>query len=339
MSINMMCSLPANDIRVFKPRQDLVQFELRTAVKCIKCITFKHVSLLQGNTFSKASCGFSGYLLCCLCAVGEVVRTLPEGDRVCGVTSLGEEIFILRWKGRTEIEVYDVISFLLVRCSPVPNSAGEFLDMTSCEHHRCVYACDTKYVHRLDVKGATSASTRWAVNARALSVNSAHNVLATCTQMRKIKEFTSRGYLLREVTLPDGVATPWHATMSASGQLIASHGHLYAPVHRVCVITPDGRQVVRSHGGQMGSDIGQYHVPRHLAIDSNESVFVLDILNRRVALLSPRLEHLREVVSPAQVKWWPYRMSLDVRRRRLYVTDNEFEDGNYTSGRVLVVSV
>ena len=274
--------------------------------------------------------------------MGEVVRTLPEGDRVCGVTSLEEKIFILRWKGRAEIEVYDVITFLLQRSLPVPNSAGEFFDMTSCEHHRCVYACDPKYVHRLDVKGAAaSASTRWAVNdiARGLSVNPAsHNVLVTCNTKR-VKEFTSRGYLLREVSLPDDVATPWHAVMTPSGQLIVCHGHLYAPVHRVCVISADGRQVVHSHGGEMGSEIGQYHVARHLAIDSNESVFVLDIVNRRVTLLSQTLEYLRQVVSPAQLKRWPYRMSLDVRRRRLYVTDNEFEDGNYTSGRVIVISV
>jgi len=276
-------------------------------------------------------------LLFCLRTVGEAVRTLPEGDRVCGVTSLGEEIYVMRWKERAEIEVYDVITYLLLRRLSVPN-CGQIIDMTSCEHYRCVYACDLKYVHRLDVKGA---ATRWAVNEipRGLSVNPAHNVFVTCTQLRKIKEFTSRGYLLREVSLPDDVATPWHAVMFASGQFVVSHGHLYAPVHRVCIVNADGRHIVHSHGGPMGSDIGQYHVPRHVAVDSNESVFVLDILNRRVTLLSPTLDYLREVVAPEQLRWWPYRMSLDVRRRRLYVTDNEFEDGNYTSGRVVVVSV
>ena len=105
------------------------------------------------------------------------------------------------------------------------------------------------------------------------------------------------------------------------------------------MISSDGRQIVQSHGGQQGPDIGQYHVPRHLAIDGDESLFVLDIINRRVTLLSSTLGYLCEVVKPDQLQWWPYRMSLDCRRRRLYVTDNRFEDGKYTSGRVVVFSV
>ena len=274
-----------------------------------------------------------------ICTVGEIVHTLPEGDRVCGVTSLGEEIYVLRWKGHGEVEVYDVITYLLKRRLTVPNSR-EFTDLTSCEHYRCLYASDhtMKCVHRLNLHGG---ATRWTVNdlPRALSVNPAHNVLVTCSHFRVIKEFTSRGYLLREVALPDDVLTPWHAVLSTSGQFTVSHGHLYAAIHRVCQITADGRRIVHSHGGHSGSDTGQYVVPRHLAVDSNEFVFVLDICNRRVTMLPPTLEYVRQIVSPGQLKWWPYRMSLDVRRRRLYVTDNEFEDGNYTSGRVVVLSV
>ena len=272
--------------------------------------------------------------------MGEVVHKLPEGDRVFGVTSLGEEIFVLRWNSlEGKIEVYDVISFRLQRCLSVPTSRL-FTDITSCEHYRCLYASDQfiKCVHRLEVQGA---ATQWSVNdvPAALSVNTAHNVLVTCAQSRKIKEFTSRGYLLREVTLPEDVMTPWHAMLSDSGQFIVCHGHVYGSEHRVSKVSPDGRRVVHSHGGQRGSNIGQYYVPRHLALDNNEYVFVLDILNRRVTMLSATLEYVREVVTPAQVKWWPYRVCLDARRRRLYVTDNAFDDGVYTSGRVLIFSV
>ena len=272
------------------------------------------------------------------------MHTLPEGDQVCGVTSLGEEIYVLRWKGRAEIEVYDVITYLPLRRLSVPDS-GYITDMTSCEHHRCLYASDqiARCVHRLDVglQGA-AGHTRWVVNdvPRSVSVNAAHNVLVTCSNFRRmIQEFTSRGYLLRQISLPDDVTTPWHAVMTVGGQFLVCHGHLYAPVHRVCLLSSDGRQIVHSHGGETGSEPGQYRVPRRLAVDRDESVFVLDILNRRVTLLSPTLDYVREVVSPEQLKWFPYRMCLDVRRRRLYVTDNGFEDGIYTSGRVVVFSV
>ena len=271
--------------------------------------------------------------------MGEVVHTLPEGDKVCGVTSLREEIYVLKWKGHCEVEVYDVITFRLLRCLTLPNIRS-VTDVTSCERYRCVYASDNvvKCVHRLDLQGAV---TQWAVHdvPRALSVNTAHNVLVTCNRFRKVKEFTSRGYLLREVVLPDDVVTPWHAIMSDGGQFVVSHGHLYAAEHRVCKLTADGRHIVHSHGGLQSPDGDQYHVPRHLAVDNNEFVFVLDILNRRVTMLSPTLEYVRQVVGPDQLKWSPYRMSLDVQRRRLYVTENRYENKNYTSGRVLVFSV
>ena len=76
-----------------------------------------------------------------------------------------------------------------------------------------------------------------------------------------------------------------------------------------------------------------------MAVDSNEFVFVADIPGRRVTLLSPTLYYVREVVIPEQLKWLPYRISLDTKRRRLYVTDNEFESGQYKSARVVVFSI
>jgi len=58
-----------------------------------------------------------------------MVRTLPEGKPVCGVTSLGDEIYLLRDKLSDEVEVYDVISYRLLRCLTVPNSRS-FENMT-----------------------------------------------------------------------------------------------------------------------------------------------------------------------------------------------------------------
>ena len=112
------------------------------------------------------------------------------------------------------------------------------------------------------------------------------------------------------------------------------HGGLDDPVHRVCIISADGRHIVHSHGGQRGSDTGQYDIPVHLAVDNNEFVFVADLNNRRVTLLSPTLHYVRQVVSSDKLKWHPVRLYLDVQRRRLYVTD-----GKWTSGRVVVFSV
>jgi len=50
------------------------------------------------------------------------------------------------------------------------------------------------------------------------------------------------------------------------------------------VISANGRHIVHSHGGQPGSDTGQYDVPCHLAVDDNEFVFVVEAGNHRVTL-------------------------------------------------------
>ena len=139
-----------------------------------------------------------------------MVHTLPEGEPVGGVTSLAGEIYLLRWKSRDHVEVYDVITYRLQRCLTVPNIRS-LTGMTSCEHCRCVYIGDRdgECVHKLDVQGAF---TRWTVNdiPTGLSVNTAHNVIVTCRVVRKIKEFSSRGVSVREIALPDDVINPWH---------------------------------------------------------------------------------------------------------------------------------
>jgi len=277
---------------------------------------------------------------CCLCTVGQVVHTLPEREPVMGVTSLADEVYVLRKKGRDQVEVYDVINYRLT----VPNSHG-LTHMTSCEHYRCVYIADNgvECIHRLDVQGA---ATQWAVNDEpwGLSVNAAHNVLVTCRLVRKIKEFSSHGDLLRELTLPDDVIKPWHAIQTRNGEFIVCHGGPGDAVRRVCKISPDGRHIIKSHGGQPSSDIGQCGMPLHLAVDNNEFVFVADSLNKRVMLLSPTLDYIRQVVSRDDLKSLPNSLCLDIHRRRLYVNENAmYVNGNYNTlfefGRTVVFSV
>jgi len=157
--------------------------------------------------------------------VGQVVHTLPEGEEVFGVTSLDNEIFLLRDKELDQVEAYDVITYRLQRCLTVPN-ARSVADMTSCGHYHCLYIGDhgVECVHRLCVDGAV---TRWPVNDRpkGLSVNATHNVILTCRFVRKIKEFSSHCDLLRELTLPDNVIHPLHTIQSRSGKFIVCLTH------------------------------------------------------------------------------------------------------------------
>jgi len=248
------------------------------------------------------------------------------------------EIYLLRWKRPDRIEVYDVITYRVQRCLTVPNCRG-FADITSCGHCLCVYIADdiAECLHRLPVQGIP---TRWAVDdvPCGISVNAKHNVIVTCRKVRKIKEFGTHGNVVREICLPGEIVNPRHAVQSQA-QFIVCHGRLGDSVHRVCTVSGDGRHIVHSHGGQPGSDIGQFDVPVCSAVDSNKFVFVVDRNNCRVTLLSPTLNYVGQVVSSSELKWEPVSLHLDTQRRRLYVASNEWDGKNYTLGRVVVFSV
>ena len=81
--------------------------------------------------------------------------------------------------------------------------------------------------------------------------------------------------------------SPWHTIQLSSGQFIVCHGRTGNPLHHVCLIGSDG-SVVKSFGGPPGSGSEQMDVPYHMAVDRNEFVFVVDLHNHRVLLLSPQ---------------------------------------------------
>jgi len=274
--------------------------------------------------------------------VGRVIQTLPEREPVRGVTSLDNRLYVLRDNKTSEqVEVYDIDSSQLLHCLSVPGLRSP-KDITACAYNRCAYISDSsrQSVHRVALPGPDAAVTQWPVGdtpAR-LSISVRHGVLVLCTEVRKIKEFSTDGELLQTVDLSQDVLSPKHAIQLCSGEYIVCHGDLDDRLHRVCLIGSDG-QVVKSYGGLRGTGSQQMNIPTHLSVDINAFVFVVDLNNRRVLLLSPALTYIREVVTREQFKWKPRRVHLDADRQRLYVTDNERKDGRFTAGRVVVVSV
>jgi len=258
-----------------------------------------------------------------------------------GVTTMNDRIYVLRKKKEDEIEVYDADNYSPQRFITVSSATKlGLVDISSCEQYVCLYVADgpDSCVHRLDLE---ANDTRWPVNDEpsSLSVNAQRNVLVTCSVARKIKEFSSYGELLREVGLPLDVVNPQHTVQLSSGSFVVSHGQPGDKVNRVCTVSEDGHLTVHSHGGQRGSDTGQYNGPLHLAVDDNEFVFVVDFINRRVTKLSATLEYEGQVVSPGKLSGSPCRLAFDTARRHLYVADNEAVEGKWILGRVLVFSV
>jgi len=252
-------------------------------------------------------------------------------------------LYVLRGgKLSHQVEVYDTHLYRFQRSINVPG-LGSKVDMTACARHYCAYLTDAsnRCIHRVALPhGADVANWRVPDTPSCLSVTDTHSLLVTFDVVRKIREFTTDGQLLREIQLPQDFLTPRHAIQRSSGEFLVCHGRLDRgdPVHRVCSIDADGH-VVQSYGGRKGSGRRQINSPTHIAVGRNGFVFVADFNNQRVLLLSPALSLVREVLSREQLKWLPLRLWLDSAGGTLYVGVNEYKNGKHIAGQVVVVSV
>ena len=272
-----------------------------------------------------------------------MLHTLPDGGPVYGVTSLDNLLYVLR--GGTlshQVEVYDTASYRFQRCITIPG-LGNKVDMIACTCNCCAYLSDSsnERIHRVALPDGADV-TSWPVydTPSCLSVTQRTSLLVTFDVVRKIKEYTTDGKLLRQIHLPRDFLTPRHTIHLSSGELVVCHGRIDRgdPVHRVCSIRTDGH-IFESYGGPRGSGPHQMNSPTHLAVGRHGFVFVADFNNQRVLLLSPMLTFVREVLSREQLAWMPLRLWLDSDRRILYVGVNEYINDKHTAGRVVVVSM
>jgi len=114
-----------------------------------------------------------------------------------------------------------------------------------------------------------------------------------------------------------------------TGQFLVSH---VGSLHRVCLVGVDGT-VVRSYGGQPGSELTQMNVPAGLAVDREGRVLVADRLNNRLLVIDQSLSSAHEMsVRVDGGLNRPYSLWYDQSRRRLYI--GEWIGG---LGRVIVI--
>jgi hypothetical protein len=73
--------------------------------------------------------------------------------------------------------------------------------------------------------------------------------------------------------------------------------------------------------------------PLRLVSSSVGLHMVADVNNRRVVILGPKLEYVRNLVYNLD---GPERLALDEVTGQLYIADNKFEGGRYTTGHVKV---
>ena len=132
-----------------------------------------------------------------------VVHQLQSNDRVDGVTSLDDHLFVLL---SDRIDVHNTCSDYTRSQQHIalPGLRGhKWNDLTSCRRNRCVYVsdCDGSCVRRLALDGQ---ETKWTLTdrPRGLSVKPADgNLLVTCVGARKLIELSQLGEVLRNITL------------------------------------------------------------------------------------------------------------------------------------------
>lgn len=262
------------------------------------------------------------------------IKRITGVERVCGVTSVDDELFVLLpAKDSNQVAVYSINDYRLRRHLHLPGLKPDDLrDLTSCVRRRCLYMSDYdhKCIHRYDL--ARNITSKWTVRAhpRGLSVTPGCNLLVTCREPNKLFELSADsdspvGLLLvlltqnvcvREIALQSDIQWLRHGVQLTTGQYVVCHGLTDSHLHRVCIVDDDGR-VTRSYGGECGSDVGQLSYPCHVAVDEDSQfIYVADCDNDRVVLLSPTLEFVR-YVSDGLSK--PHRLHLHHTTRRLYV--------------------
>ena len=250
-----------------------------------------------------------------------VTHVIPVGPSVTAVTSLGDDVFVLRSQCWQEVEVYDAGTFTLQRRLPVPGLEFSF-GLAACASNKCLYASDydNDLIHRVDLSGS-NAVTRWSVGRApaGLTVNSDENVLVVIRDERKLQQFTTHGTLLRTIQLQPDIKGHVQAIQLSSGQFVISHDG--DTQHRVCLVDGNGA-VVRSFGGTPGSDLTKMDMPAGLAVDEHGNILVADYFNDRLLVLDPTLTSAREMsVSVNGGPKSPLSLWYDKSRGRLYVSE------------------
>jgi len=262
----------------------------------------------------------------------KLIHSMNEGKVIDGITTLNKEMYV-HYDDNEYITVYDKDTNNVRRSIQVPRLGG-VTDMTSCKTHQCVYIGDhvNSVIHRIDNKDTV---IQWPVDddPYGLSVNLVCNVLVTCDVVGKVNEFTTDGKLIRVINLESSIVNPWHTVELTTDQLVVCHGDDNDAVHRVCIIDLSGR-VLQSYGGSRGSGSGQLNGPVRLAVHG--VIFVADINNNRVLMLSPTLSLIWEVVTGLR---YPWNILFDDETGRMYVADNKWENDKWVSGQVKVYAV
>jgi len=244
---------------------------------------------------------------------------------VWNLTSIKNELFVVRQPHRKQIEVYSTETFKLLRtlCLEFLND-DRCCSLTSCIANNCLYIGirfnDT--VYKIDATAFPYGVDRpvsWQVGSGliGLSVSNRRNVIVTCDRANNIEEYTTYGSLVRRVDLQrTRVKDLWHTIELCSGQYAVSQ-----PVHGVTVVDTEGRVMFTYRNpSKSKTEKPLLKHPLYLAKGTNNCILVADKENDRIVLLNSSLTCARDLpLSLVRGLDRPHCLYLDKSRGRLYI--------------------
>jgi len=245
---------------------------------------------------------------------------------VIAAAQLGEELFMTEASSQ-KLCVYDGGRYRGNIVIPATRYKRNFVDMAACDHFHCLYLADegNSCIVKLEIPPKHS---EWQVDglkkSAVISVTSSHHLLVFCGVSNKLKLFSTNGELYSTIELQPDIVNVASAVELVPGQYVVTHGRDFRTPHRVCVVNSEGK-VLHSFGGLQGSyDQLLLDTPRGVGVDRDGFVYIDDVENDRLVLLTPKLDYLHcmRSIFRKSTEHFDRRMKLDKKSGHVYVVQS-----------------
>ena len=255
-------------------------------------------------------------------------------EDTCGVTSLGDELCVLRSVVNARVDVYSTSDFTLLHQFSLPGLSGgyDIKDFTSCESFSdpCLLIADSegRCLHKIARHGNYWPVTRWPLSCKpcgvtAVRYGSEERVIVACCEEGRISntgkliELNNLGDVIREIVLKPMITSLWSVRALETGEYLVSYrGFWCARGERVSTVDNSGK-VTQSYGdGWSSPERDLLRGGCHMAVDSDGFVFVADTAKHRIVLLNPSLQFVRTIATRLCPRW----LHFDRKSRRLFVS-------------------
>jgi len=235
---------------------------------------------------------------------------------------LDKQLFVLKSQ-QPQLDVYDAISSKPRGTVMIPTNARCCTDMIACSFHHCLYVVNAKCsIVRLEMP---SKHMEWKVedlySNAVISLTSSHHVLVMCVGggSHKLKLFSTYGMLLKTTELHPDLVNVTCAVELKPGQYVVTHGRRCDALHRVCVVSSDGK-ILQTFGGFRGSHPDLLDSPSGVVVDKDGFVYVDDEKNDRLVVLTQDLNYLHCMPGVFTKFSGTRRVNMDKERGHIYVT-------------------